>query len=89
MTPSRLQCQLVDARDVRMVERREGFGFTMQPRDALGVERERLRQRLDGDVALQLRVPRAIDAPHAPLTDEGRDLVRAELRAGCDGHQRR
>ena len=43
------------------------------------------RKHLDRDLALQLRVARAIDLAHATGAEWGQDFVRAEARAGCEG----
>ena len=60
MYPVRL-FKAVDVRDVRMVQRREGLGFALESRDALGISGEQLRQDLDRDVAIEPRVARTID----------------------------
>ena len=57
--------EAVDVRDVRMVQRGEDFGFALEPREALGIRREALRQDLDRDLAFQLRVGGAIHLAHA------------------------
>ena len=46
------------------------------------VVRQRRQQHLDRDVAIQLRVSRAIDGAHAALAERGEDLEGAEARAG-------
>ena len=42
-------------------------------------------QDLERDVAIQLRVARAIDLAHAAGAEGGEDFVRAEARAGGEG----
>ena len=79
--------EAVDRGDVRMVERREDFGFALEAREPVGVGRERRRQDLDRDLALQLRVGRAIDLAHAAFADLRGDLVDAEARAGSEGQR--
>ena len=74
----------VDARDVRMVQRGEGLGFAREPRQAVGIMRERFGQDLDRDVTIQLRVARAEDLPHAAFADRRDDFVDAEARAGSE-----
>jgi hypothetical protein len=44
-----------------MIERGEHFGFTLKSADAIGVTREFIRQDLDRDFTLQLRIACAID----------------------------
>ena len=56
--------------------------FALEPREPIGVGGERLGQDLDRDVAIQLRVARAIDLAHAAGAEGRQDLVRAEAGAG-------
>ena len=71
----------VDGGDVRMIQRGQRLGFALEARQALGIVRERLGQDLDRDVAVQLRIARAIDLSHAPFADRRGDFVDAETRA--------
>src|SRR5262245_5582776 len=48
--------ETVNRRNVRMIERRENFGFALEPAQALRVAREFLGQNLDGDFALEIPV---------------------------------
>ena len=68
----------VDLRDVRVVQRREHLPFALEARDAIGVGRERLGQNLQRDVAIEVRVFRAIDLTHPASAEGGRDFVRSE-----------
>ena len=72
----------VDAGNVRMVQRGEHFRFALKTREPIVVSRERRRQDLDGDLALQLRVGRPIHLPHPAFADLGGDFVDAEAGAG-------
>ena len=63
--------EAVDLRDVRMIQRGERLRFALEARQAVGVGRERLGQDLDRDVAIELRVARAIDLAHAACADSG------------------
>jgi hypothetical protein len=72
----------VDMRDVRMVQRREDFGFTLEAGEPLRIRGQRSWQHLDGDLALQVDVGGAIDLSHAACAESGEDLIRAEARAG-------
>ena len=76
--------QAVDAGDVRMVQRREHFGFALKPSQPIVIRRDGRRQDLDGDLALQLGVGRPIDLPHSALTEQGGDFVDAETGAGSE-----
>ena len=65
--------QPVDRRDVRVVQRRQDLRLALEPRQPLRVLRHRLRQHLDRDVAVELRVPRPVHLSHP---------ARAERRRG-------
>ena len=54
---------------------------------ALRVGGERLRQDLDGDVAIELRVARAIHLAHAAFAQLGEDLIRAERDSGSEAQR--
>jgi hypothetical protein len=73
----------VDVGDVWMIERRQRPCFPLEAREPFGVVRHVGRQHLDGDVALQLGVARAIDHAHPTLADKRGDLVRSEPTAKC------
>src|SRR5262245_58304491 len=68
-----------------MIQRGQDFGFALKTSEPIVVSRERRRQDLDGDLALQLRVGRAKDLPHAPFANWRRDFVDAETGAGSEG----
>ncbi len=55
----------VDLGDVLMVERRQCFGLTLEPRQPLGIGGKELRKDLDRHVAIELCVARTIDLAHA------------------------
>ena len=67
-----------------MIERRQELGFTVEAGDAIGVDGKGGGQHLDGDVAIQLRVARAIDLAHPARADRGNDRVRPEPASGRD-----
>ena len=71
--------QPVDRADVRVIERRERPRFAREAGAALGVGGEVGRQDLDGDVATELAVARAIDLAHAAGAERGDDRVGPEL----------
>jgi hypothetical protein len=75
-----------DLRDIRMIERRERLGFTLEPGQPIGVVSERLWQDLDRDVAIELRVPRAEDLTHSACADVRGDFVASETGAASEGH---
>ena len=64
-----------------MIQRGEDLRFTLKSRKALRVSGKRFRQKLERDVAVKLRIARAIDLAHPTLADLGEDFVRAEAHA--------
>ena len=54
---------------LRMVERREDLRFALEPREPIGIAGEGVGQDLQRDVAIELRVARAIDLPHPAGAD--------------------
>ena len=76
----------VDRRDVRMIERRERLGLALEPGDAVAIGGKEMRQRFDGDVAIEPRVAGAIDLAHATRSQQSPDFVRAEPCTGCECH---
>ena len=77
--------QAVNLGDVGMVEGRQHAGFPLEAGQAVGIGRDSLRQHLDRDVAMQPRVPGAIDLAHAAGADGPDDFVGAEA---CTRRQR-
>ena len=78
----------VDLRDVRMVQRREHFGFSLKPRKPLRIPDERRGQNFQRDVAVELRVASAIDLARPTHTNGRNDFVRSEARASNECHRR-
>ena len=81
--------EAVNRRDVRMIQRREGLGFTRETGEPVLVTRQEIGQHFDGDVAIQLRVMGAIDLAHAARADQRDDFVRTEASSGGQTHERR
>ena len=75
----------VDRADVRMVERSEHLRLALEPRETIRILCERVREDLQRDLAVQLRIARAIHLAHAAGADGGEDFVRAEASAGLNG----
>ena len=48
-----------------MIQRCEHLGFTFEPGEAIGILRKGFRQYLDRDIAIQLRIARAIHFAHS------------------------
>ena len=72
-----------------MVQRREDFRFALKTREPVGVRRERSRQNLDGDLAFEPGVRRAVDLAHPAGADDGDHLVGTETSAGSKHHRGR
>ena len=68
-----------------MIQRRERLRFARESAPADRDRGEGVGQNLDGDVALQLRVARAIHLAHAACADLGHDFIDAEAGAGTEG----
>ena len=68
-----------------MVQRREHFGFALKPSQPIVIRRDRGRQDLDGDLALQLRVGGPIYLAHPPFANLRGDFIDAETGAGREG----
>ena len=73
--------EAIDMTDVRVIERREHLSFALEAREPIGIARERFGQDFDGDVAIQLRIARAIDLAHAARADLAGDFIWAESSA--------
>jgi hypothetical protein len=71
----------VNLRDVRVIERRECLRFARKSRQPMGIGRKDIRQDLDRDVAIQLRITRAMDFAHPACPERAEDLVRTEFRS--------
>ena len=78
--------QPINVRDVRMVERGQRLRFAGEPRQPIGIAGEGVRQDFQRDVAVQLRVPRAIHLAHAAGPDGAEDFVRTESHACGQRH---
>jgi hypothetical protein len=63
-----------------MIKRGEYFGFALEAREPLGVNRYGCCEHLDGNTPFQIRVGRLIHLAHSTHTDLGGDVVRAEAR---------
>ena len=80
--------EAVNRGDVRLIERGEDFGFSTKPREAIRISRHGLRQNLDRDLTLQLRVGRAVDLSHSAGTERASDLERADSLPDCETQSR-
>ena len=69
-----------------MIQRGEDLRFALEACEPIGIDRERLRKNLDRDVAIQLRIARAIDLAHAAGAEGSDILVNAKASAGGQAH---
>ena len=73
--------EAVDGGDARVVEGGERLRFAREACESIGIAGEQLRQDLDRDVALELRIARAIHLAHSACAKFPEDLVRPDARA--------
>ena len=69
-----------------MVHRREHLGLALEPHHPFGIAGNLIGQNFDGDVAIERRIPRAIDFAHAARTERGLNLIAAQAGAGVERH---
>ena len=80
---------------MRVVERSQRLGLTLEAREAVDVGGDRRRQHLDGHLPLQVRVGGAVHLAHAAGAEHRFDHVVTHARAGLqrvsgdDASQRR
>jgi hypothetical protein len=72
----------VERGDVWVIERGERLGFPLEPRDAIGVRRERVRQDLHCDRAPQFRVACTVDFAHPAYAQRRDDFVEPDPGSG-------
>src|ERR1700730_15194323 len=72
-----------------MVERREHLCFALESRQPIRVGRKDVGKELDGNVAIELDVARAVDLAHAACAQRRQDFVRSEARASGLRHESR
>ena len=80
---------VVHRADVGMIELGGQARFTHEPRPG-GLIGHRLGgQYFQRDLPLEPRIARAVDLPHPARPQGGHDLIRPEMRPGCEGHRSR
>ena len=84
----RFLAEVVDRQDVRVLDARERLGFTLEPREPLGIAGYRFRKNLDGDISLETLVARAVHLAHAAGADEVDDAIMSEDAAAHAGEPR-
>ena len=63
------------------------FGFAIEAGQPFRVARERLRQNLERDVAVETRVARPVNLAHAAGAERLDDLVHTKTRTGSQRHE--
>ena len=76
-----LRAHVVQGEDVGVVEGRDGSGLVLEAAEAVRVRGAVGGYDLDGDIAAETGVARAVHLAHPSGTQEGEKLVRAETTA--------
>lgn len=71
-----------------MRERRDGAGLPLEPRERVDVLRQVFGEHLDGDLAAEAQIPRAIDLTHSAGAQRRENLVAVEKSSGDQRHWR-
>ena len=79
--------EAIDGGDIGVVETRQDLRFPLEPGQAIRIVREFVRQDLERDLTVELRVGGLPDLAHPALADESGHLVVAE--AGLRSHRHR
>ena len=82
-----LMADVVERADVRVRQRRDGAGLALKPLAGGRVVGQVRREHLDRDGAVQARISRAVDLPHAAGAGGADDFVRAEPDTRAEGHE--
>ena len=69
---------------LEMLERGERLRLAFKPRKTFGIPGNRVRQKLQGHIALEPRIARTVDLSHAPGSESGNDFVRPDPAAGSE-----
>ena len=72
---------VVDRDDARMIQRRCRARFELEAAEMITARRQLGRENFQRDVALELRIARAINLAHAAGADRRDDLVRTDSRS--------
>jgi hypothetical protein len=73
---------VVQRADVGMVQRGDGLRLALEALANLLVAGQHRGNQLDGDIAIQARIARAMDLPHAAGAERAEDLVGSESCSG-------
>ena len=81
-----LLSEIEDGKDVRMRQRGDGLGLSLEARESARILREVRGEDLDRDVPIELCVLRPVDLSHAARAERREDLVGAETGARGKAH---
>ena len=70
-----------------MVKLRQDFGFALEPREPIRVSGDRCRQNLDGHLAFQLGVGRAVDLTHPTNAERCGHLIGTDASGRSERQQ--
>ena len=76
----------VDARDVRVIERGEDFGFLLETCEPIVIGQKSFRELFQGDIAFEFRVACSVDLSHSADADQRHDFIGSETRTGPETH---
>src|SRR5688500_18619411 len=77
---------LINVGHVRMIESCGCLSFLNEAKHALTTARQFSRQKLQGNIAVELRVFRQVHLTHAALAELRENLITTNLRACFQGH---
>src|SRR5579864_6476246 len=69
-----------------MVQGGQRLSLAGEAREPIRISGEEIRQDLDGDIAVERRVLRAVDLAHPPGAELGNDFVRTDVGMRRKGH---
>jgi hypothetical protein len=77
---------VVDGRDVWVIERGGGLRFLLEAAHTLGIRRQFSRQQFERDFALEARVFGQPDLAHPARAEWGKNFIRSKLCSGLNAH---
>jgi hypothetical protein len=66
---------MVNAANIWMIQRRQRFRFTLEPRQPFRIAAEFFRQRLDRHFPLQFRITGTVDLTHSAFAEQRQNFV--------------
>src|SRR6516162_6038592 len=75
-----------DGKNVGVRKRRNGLRLSLEPSAPVRIRSEVQRQNLDGNIAIQPRIPGAIHLAHSARSERTDNLIWAERHAWLDAH---